>query len=77
MRLRRVIQRKFHRDDDGVKVEGGLNAAIDINVGEGGGKHQRTSSHSRIVQRSASTAAKTPPDENKKSEGEGPGKDRR
>lgn len=53
MRIRKVINRTIHSDEDGVQVAGAVNAVIAANVGEGGAAATAASSRQRIVQRSA------------------------
>ncbi|HYH27437.1 MAG TPA: hypothetical protein VEA19_01530 [Actinomycetota bacterium] len=51
MEFRRVIRKRIHRDEEGVQVDGDVNAVISVNVGDDGSSTS-TSSHQRIVQRS-------------------------
>ncbi|HYH28264.1 MAG TPA: hypothetical protein VEA19_05770 [Actinomycetota bacterium] len=63
MEFRRVIRKRIHRDDEGVQLDGDVNAVISVNVG-GGSSSSSTSSHQRIVQRSGPGAR------NRKDDGE-------
>ena len=75
MKFRKVINKRFGKDRDGVQVAGGVNAALDVNVGEGGKQHTRTSSRTRIVQRSGTTTIEDLPTDDSETEGDKPGKE--
>jgi hypothetical protein len=55
MKLRKVIQKRFGHDADGVSVAGGLNAVVSASVNESGESKTSVRSHTRIVQRNGRT----------------------
>jgi len=58
MRVKKVIRKVFHRDDENVKVAGGVNAVVSANVNEPGST-TRASSRQRITQRAGKTEVET------------------
>lgn len=69
MRIRKVVNRRFDVDDDGVKIAGGINAVVAANVdepgdsgdereGEAAGPRTAATQRQRIVQRSTTRAGR-------------------
>jgi hypothetical protein len=55
MKLRKVIQKQFRRNRDGISVAGGVDAVVSASVNEPGRTETSVRSHTRIVQRNGRT----------------------
>ena len=73
MRIRKRINKRIDRDQDGVQVSGAVNAVVSVNVGEDGSTTRATSRQS-VLQREGEATAEP---EGRESSGSQPAADER